>query len=258
MAQDLIIDNPWVFSESLKQMRNIANSSEYKEASRAFSLAESAFDDAQHALAVGQAEFDRQIQDAIGAADETIDQARRTLDDTIASARQAVEDTSKAVDNFLEEQSSELTDLQLSLQSVALQALRSRVSDTRSLVETLKNDKTAMITVNRGLDILGKLGNDQLDELDRKLKAFTGSLVTDVRLELVGTIKAKADKVDPFTITVTGKLGGTQDFRFELEWRPWEQGLDDSSWFKRLGKALLGRLRGDEGAVVRARGVRKL
>lgn len=239
-------------------MRQVANSPAYKEASRAFALAESAFDDAQHALAVGQAEFDRQIQGAIDEASQTIDKARRTLDDTIASARKAVEDANKAVENFLEEQNSELTELQLSLQGVALRALRTRVNDARNLVETVKNDKTAMITVNRGLDILGKLGNDQLDELDRTLKSFTDSLVTDIRLDLVGKIKAKAEKVDPFLITVTGKLGGTQDFRFELEWRPWEEGLDDSSWFKRLGKALLGQLRGDEAAVRGARGVGKV
>lgn len=222
-----------------------------------------ALNEAQSALESGKAEFDRQISDALATATDAIDAARRNLDETIASAQRTLEDANKAVENFIQEQGQELESLQAELQEFTHSVLKTQVDNARALVEQLKNDKTASITVNTGLDLLGKLSNDQLDNLDSNLRTLTGNLITgnlitDLRLKLKGYIRAKAEKIDPFLITVSGKLGGTQDFKFELEWRPWEKGLDESSWFKRLGKALLGLARGDEAAVRAVRGVGKV
>jgi len=223
-----------------------------------YQQAQSALNEAQSALESGKAEFDRQISDALATATDAIDAARRNLDETIASAQRTLEDANKAVENFIQEQGQELESLQAELQEFTHSVLKTQVDNARALVEQLKNDNTASITVNTGLDLLGKLSNDQLDNLDSNLKTLTGNLITDLRLELKGYIRAKAEKIDPFLITVSGKLGGTQDFKFELEWRPWEKGLDESSWFKRLGKALLGLVRGDEAAVRAVRGVGKV
>ncbi|MCJ1251166.1 hypothetical protein MMC30_008397 [Trapelia coarctata] len=252
---EAIIRNPDTASDHLRKLRDVANSSEYKQAASTYKQAQSAFDDAQRALDSGKAEYERQISDALVKATQAVDAARRDVDDTIASAKRRLEEANKAVENLVQEQGQELDDLHAELQKLGLSALKTRVGAARVLVEQLKNDKTASITVSTGLDLLGKLSNEQLDTLDAKLKAFTSTLVTDIRLELRGEIKAKAEKVEPFLITVKGKFGGTQDFSFELEWRPWGRGLDESSWFKRLGRALLGVVRGDEGLVAGARGL---
>ena len=252
---EAIVANPDTASDQLRNLRSIAKSSEYQQAAVIYTEAQSALDEAQRALENGKAEYEQQISDALNEATQAINAAKKNVEDTIASAKKKLENANKAVESFLQEQDAELQNLHTELQKLGVSALKTQAENARALVRTLQNDKTASVTVTTGLDTLGQLSAASLDTLDAKLKEFTSTLITDIRLELRGELKAKAQKVEPFVITVTGRLGGTQDFTFELEWRPWERGLDESSWFKRLGKALGGVVMGDEAVV---KGVRRV